>query len=71
MTNGLPTAVRLMLACVLGALLVAPAAAADIRVGAADDHPKASPEVAGKFYEATNRKNLEILERCSGTRRTR
>jgi hypothetical protein len=52
MTNGLPTAVRLMLACVLGALLVAPAAAADIRVGAADDHPKASPEIAGEFYEA-------------------
>ncbi|TML11266.1 MAG: hypothetical protein E6G31_11660 [Actinobacteria bacterium] len=43
---------RLMLACVLGALLVAPAAAADIRVGAADDHPKASPEIAGEFYEA-------------------
>jgi hypothetical protein len=52
MTNGLPTAVRLMLACALGALLFVPAAAADIRVGAADDHPKASPEVAGRFYDA-------------------
>jgi len=52
MTNGLPTAVRLMLACALGALLFAPAAAADIRIGAADDHPKASPEVAGRFYDA-------------------
>jgi hypothetical protein len=41
-----------MLACALGALLVAPAAGADIRVGAADDHPKASPEVADRFYDA-------------------
>jgi hypothetical protein len=52
MTNGLPTAVRLMLACALGALLFVPAAAADIRVGAADDHPKASAEVAARFYDA-------------------
>jgi hypothetical protein len=41
-----------MLACVLGALFLAPAAAADIRVGVADDHPKGSPEVAARFYDA-------------------
>jgi hypothetical protein len=52
MRNGLPTAARLMLACALGVLLVAPAAGADIRVGAADDHAKASPEIAGRFYDA-------------------
>ena len=52
MRNGVPAAARLTLVCVLGALLLAPAAAADIRVGAADDHPKASPEVAARFYDA-------------------
>ena len=52
MRNGLPAAARLTLACALGALFLAPAAAADIRVGAADDHPKASPEVAARFYDA-------------------
>jgi hypothetical protein len=51
MRNGLPTAARLLLACVLAALVFAPAAAADIRVGVADDHPKASPEIAGRFYD--------------------
>ena len=51
MRNGLPAAARLTLVCVFGALLLAPAAAADIRVGAADDHPKASPEVAARFYD--------------------
>ena len=51
MRNGLPAAARLMLACVLGALFLAPAAAADIRVGVADDHPKGSPEVAARFYD--------------------
>ena len=52
MRNGVPAAARLTLVCVLGALLLAPTAAADIRVGAADDHPKASPEVAARFYDA-------------------
>ena len=52
MRNGLPAAARLTLACVLGALFLAPAAAADIRVGVADDHPKGSPEVAARFYDA-------------------
>jgi hypothetical protein len=51
MRTGLPTAVRLTLACALGALVLAPAASADIRVGAADDHPKSS-EIAVRFYDA-------------------
>jgi hypothetical protein len=50
MRNGLPTAARLLLTCALGALVFAPAAAADIRIGAADDHPKASGD-AGRFYD--------------------
>ena len=52
MSHGLPTAARLICVCALGALLVAPAANADLRVGAADDHPKSSPEVAARFYDA-------------------
>ena len=52
MIHGLPAAARLFLLCALGALLLAPSATADIRVGAADDHPKSSPEVAGRFYDA-------------------
>ena len=52
MRNGLSAAARLVLVCVLGALFLAPAAAADIRVGVADDHPKGSPEVAARFYDA-------------------
>ena len=51
MRNGLPAAARLTLVCALGALFLAPAAAADIRVGVADDHPKGSPEVAARFYD--------------------
>ena len=51
MRNRVPAAARLMLACALGALFLAPAAAADIRVGVADDHPKDSPEVAARFYD--------------------
>ena len=41
---------RFTLACALGALVLAPAAAADIRIGAADDHPK-SVDLAGRFYD--------------------
>src|SRR6186997_1677390 len=41
---------RYLLASALAALVFAPAAAADIRVGAADDHPKASA-IAGDFYD--------------------
>jgi hypothetical protein len=52
MRNRWSAAARLTLACALGALLLAPAAAADIRVGVADDHPKGSPDVAGRFYDA-------------------
>jgi hypothetical protein len=54
MRNERPTAARLTIACMLGALLLAPAAGADIRVGVADDHPRAGPEVGGRFYEAMN-----------------
>ena len=46
------TATKLVLAFALAALAVAPPAAADLAVGAADDHAKASPEVATRFYEA-------------------
>jgi hypothetical protein len=42
---------KLALACALATLAVAPAAAADLVVGAADDRPKASPEVAERFYD--------------------
>src|SRR6478672_7634923 len=52
MRNGLSAAARLVLVCALGALFLAPAAAADIRVGVADDHPKGSPEIAARFYDA-------------------
>jgi hypothetical protein len=51
--NGLNTAVRLTLACAASGLALAPAAAAgDLRVGVADDHPKTSPEIAQAFYDA-------------------
>ena len=51
MQNGTRTAIWLALSCGLVTLALAPAAQADIRVGAADDHPKTSPEVATRFYE--------------------
>jgi hypothetical protein len=41
---------RFTLACALGALVLAPAASADIRVGASDDHPK-DASVAAHFYD--------------------
>jgi hypothetical protein len=41
---------RFTLACALGALVLAPAASADIRVGVSDDHPK-DPAVAPLFYD--------------------
>jgi len=41
---------RLLLASALAALVLAPVAGADIRVGAADDHPKATA-IAGEFYD--------------------
>ena len=41
---------RFMLASALAALVLAPGAAADIRIGVADDHPK-SPDIAGRFYD--------------------
>jgi hypothetical protein len=46
------TATRLTLACALAALVLAPAAGADLTVGVADDHPKESPEIAGRFFDA-------------------
>jgi hypothetical protein len=46
-----PSAARLTLICALAALGLAPAAAADISVGVADDHAKESPEIAGRFYD--------------------
>ena len=46
-----PRAARLTLACALAALMLAPAAGADLSVGVADDHPKQSPEIAGRFYD--------------------
>jgi hypothetical protein len=49
--KGIPTASRLTLVCVLAALVLAPAAGAEISVGAADDHPKMSPEIAQRFYD--------------------
>ena len=51
MKTRLPMAARVTVACALGALALAPAASADIRVGASDDHPKSS-EIAGRFYDA-------------------
>ena len=41
---------RFILASALAALVLAPGAAADIRIGVADDHPK-SPDIAGRFYD--------------------
>lgn len=41
---------RFTLACALGALVLAPAAGADIRVGVSDDHPK-DAGVAARFYD--------------------
>ena len=55
MQNGVLRATRLMIACALAALAAlaaSPVAQADLRVGAADDHPKHSPEIAGRFYDA-------------------
>ena len=46
-----PSAARLTLICAIAALVLAPAATADISVGVADDHPKESPEIAGRFYD--------------------
>jgi hypothetical protein len=46
-----PSAARLTLTCALAALLLAPAAGADISVGVADDHAKESPEIAGRFFD--------------------
>jgi hypothetical protein len=46
------TAAKLTFVCALTVLTVSPAALADLSVGAADDHPKASPEVADRFYDA-------------------
>jgi hypothetical protein len=52
--NKLKTAVRLTFACACAALVLAPAAGADIRVGVADDHAKTSPAIAQRFYDAMN-----------------
>jgi len=52
MRNRTPAAVRLTIVCTLVVLVLAPAAAADMRVGVADDHPVGGPEVAGRFYDA-------------------
>jgi len=46
------TAAKLTFLCALVALTAAPAAFADLAVGAADDHPKSSPEIADRFYDA-------------------
>ena len=54
MKKELTKAVRLMLACAAVAMVLAPAAAADIKVGVADDLPKTSPEVAQRFFDAMN-----------------
>jgi hypothetical protein len=48
--KGLRTAATLTFACALAALTAAPVALADISIGAADDHPKTSPEIADRFY---------------------
>jgi hypothetical protein len=52
--NRLKTAMRLTLACASAALVVAPAAGANMRVGVADDHAKTSPAIAQQFYDAMN-----------------
>ena len=44
-------AAKLTVVCALSVLALAPAAQADLRVGVADDHPKISPELAGRFYD--------------------
>jgi hypothetical protein len=54
MKNRLNTAVRLTLACAAITLAFAPAAAADVRVGVADDHAKTSPEIAEQFFDSMN-----------------
>ena len=46
-----PSAARLTLTCALVALVLVPAAGADISVGVADDHAKESPEIAGRLYD--------------------
>ena len=51
MRKRIPSAARLTLTCAIAALLLAPAAVADISVGVADDHPKESPEIAQRFYD--------------------
>jgi hypothetical protein len=50
MEKRLKTARRLLPGCVLAALVLAPAAQADIRVGVADDHAKDSA-IAERFYD--------------------
>jgi hypothetical protein len=52
--KGLKTAVRLTPACAAIALVLAPAAAGDLTVGVADDHPKTSPEIAQHYYDTMN-----------------
>jgi hypothetical protein len=52
--NRLNTAVRLTSACASAALVLAPAAGADIRIGVADDQPKTSPGIARQFYDSMN-----------------
>jgi hypothetical protein len=48
-------AVGLVLACAAIGCAIAPGAAAgDLKVGVADDHPKSSPEVAQRYYDAMN-----------------
>ena len=73
MRNELNKAVRLVLACAVIGLALAPAAAAaDLRVGAADDHPKTSPEIAQRFYDAMSDVGLtENRITVLGTRRIR
>jgi hypothetical protein len=44
-------AAGLALSCAISALVLAPAAGADLSVGVADDHPKESPAVAELFYD--------------------
>jgi len=51
MQNGFRTATGLTIACALAALAGAPAALADVAVGAADDRAKTGPEVAERFYD--------------------
>jgi hypothetical protein len=54
MKKRLAKAVRLTFACAALACVFAPPAAAELTVGVADDHPKASPELAQQFYDAMN-----------------